>query len=159
MTHQIDIVVDEKYVQEIDSCELEQLLNRLLQEIGPSKNSHLTLTITGDEILQELNNAHRGLDYPTDVLSYPQSEDNDLFFPQNEFDADNYLGDIVISYPAAVRNTISSSTDIVQEIKHLVVHGALHLLGHDHDSLSSEKNMTEQEVLLLGEWVRDIWND
>ena len=159
MTHQIDIVVDEKYVQEIDSCELEQLLNRLLQEIGPGKNSHLTLTITGDEILQELNNAHRGLDYPTDVLSYPQSEDNDLFFPQNEFDADNNLGDIVISYPAAVRNTISSSTDIVQEIKHLVVHGALHLLGHDHDSLSSEKNMTEQEVLLLGEWVRDIWND
>ena len=159
MTHQIDIVVDEKYVQEIDSCGLEQLLNRLLQEIGPGKNSHLTITITGDEILQELNNAHRGLDYPTDVLSYPQSEDIDLFFPQNEFDADNYLGDIVISYHAEVRNNISSSTDIVQEIKHLVVHGALHLLGHDHDSLSSEKNMTEQEVLLLGEWVRDIWND
>ena len=159
MTHQIDIVVDEKYVQEIDSCGLEQLLNRLLQEIGPGKNSHLTITITGDEILQELNNAHRGLDYPTDVLSYPQSEDIDLFFPQYEFDDDIYLGDIVISYPAAVRNTISSSTDIVQEIKHLVVHGALHLLGHDHDSLSSEKNMTEQEVLLLGEWVRDIWND
>ena len=116
MTHQIDIVVDEKYVQEIDSCGLEQLLNRLLQEVGPDKNSPLTLTITGDEILQELNNAHRGLDYPTDVLSYPQSVDNDLFFPQNELDEDTYLGDIVISYPAALRNTTSSSTDIVQEM-------------------------------------------
>jgi len=159
MNHQIDILVDEKYVQEIDSCELIQLLNMLLQETGLDKSSHLTLTITGDEILQELNKTHRDLDYPTDVLSYPQLSNDDSLFPQNEFDADNYLGDIIISYPAAQRNTIKSSIDIIQEIKHLVVHGALHLLGHDHDSLSSEKKMTELEVLLLGEWVRDIWND
>ena len=159
MNHQIDILVDEKYVQKIDSCALVQLLNMLLQKIGLDKSSHLTLTITGDEILQELNKAHRGLDYPTDVLSYPQLSNDDSFFPQNEFDADNYLGDIVISYPAAQRNTIKSSIDIIQEIKHLVVHGALHLLGHDHDSQNSEKKMTELEVLLLGEWVRDIWND
>tara|TARA_B100000029_G_C17609400_1_gene968880 strand:+ start:13107 stop:13586 length:480 start_codon:yes stop_codon:yes gene_type:complete len=159
MNHEIDIVIDEKYIQEVDSSNLKQLLNKLLQEVGPSNSSHLTLTITGDEILQELNKTHRGLDYPTDVLSYPYVVDDGLIFPQNELGENNYLGDIVISYPAALRNTLTGDTDIAREIEHLVVHGGLHLLGYDHDSLVSEKSMTEQEVLLLGEWVRDIWND
>ena len=159
MKHQIDILVDEKYVQKIESCALKQLLNLLLQEMELDKTVHLTLTITGDEVLQKLNKLHRGFDYPTDVLSYPQLDNDAELFPRDEEDADDYLGDIVISYPAAQRNTIKTSNDIDQEIKHLMIHGALHLLGYDHDSSSSEQKMIEHEVLLLGEWVRDIWND
>ena len=62
MNHQIDILVDEKYVQKIESCALKQLLNLLLQEMELDKTVHLTLTITGDEVLQKLNKLHRGFD-------------------------------------------------------------------------------------------------
>ena len=114
----------------------------------------LTVRITGDDFLQQLNREHRGIDEPTDVLSFPATDDD---FPDDE-ELDGYLGDIAISVPAARRNSELTKTPIERELRHLVVHGVLHLLGFDHETDDDTVLMRAREVELLGDWVHAIWD-
>lgn len=114
----------------------------------------LTVRITDDELLQQLNREHRGIDEPTDVLSFSAVDDD---FPDEE-DEGGYLGDIAISLPAARRNSELTGTPIEREVRHLVVHGVLHLLGFDHETDDDTALMRAREVELLGDWVDAIWD-
>ena len=94
-----------------------------LQDVDPT--AEVTIVIEGDETLRDLNRQFLQIDAPTDVLS----------FPANEVDPDTglkYLGDIVISYPRAVEQAQSSGEKIADELRLLVIHGFLHLIGFDH---------------------------
>ncbi len=85
----------------------------------------LTLLVTGDERLRELNREFLGIDAPTDVLSFPADETD----PET---GRRYLGDVAISLPRAKAQALSGGHALEQELQLLVVHGVLHLLGHDH---------------------------
>ncbi len=113
----------------------------------------LTVRFTGDDFLRQLNREHRGIDEPTDVLSFPATDDG---FPDEE--PDGYLGDIAISIPAARRNAELTGTPFERELRHLVVHGVLHLLGFDHETDDDTASMRAREVELLGDWVHAIWD-
>jgi probable rRNA maturation factor len=120
-------------------------------------DAELTVRIGGDELLQKLNREHRGLDEPTDVLSFPATDDG---FPDPESDSvdGGYLGDIAISLAAAERNAELTGTPLDRELQHLVTHGVLHLLGYDHETEDDTAAMRAREVELLGEWVHAIWD-
>lgn len=118
------------------------------------EDAELTIRISGDELLQQLNRDHRGIDEPTDVLSFPAEDDE---FPGDPEDS-VYLGDIAISVPAARRNAGLTGTPLEREMRHLVTHGVLHLLGYDHESEDDTAAMRAREVELLGEWVHAIWD-
>ncbi len=98
----------------------------------------LTILQTDDSHLQDLNREYLDHDAPTDVLS----------FPAGETDPDTgalYLGDIVISIPRAAVQASEAGHSLEDEAQLLVVHGVLHLLGHDHaDPLDKARMWTAQ---------------
>ncbi|MBT5772822.1 MAG: rRNA maturation RNase YbeY [Dehalococcoidia bacterium] len=156
MTNRIELDIDDAYAAQVPSTELLALLDDVLAAESVDAAAQLTIRITGDELLQELNRTHRGIDAPTDVLSFPAEDDD---FPSGEnHESDSYLGDIAISVPAVHRNAELTGTLPDRELRHLVTHGVLHLLGYDHDSDEDEARMRAREVELLGGWVNAIWD-
>jgi probable rRNA maturation factor len=154
--NRIDIDVDNAYANQVPATELRAFLENVLAAESVSANAHLTILISGDKLLQELNHTHRGIDAPTDVLSFPTEEDD---FPRGEdYESDSYLGDIAISIPAVHRNAEFTAIPADRELRHLVTHGVLHLLGYDHESDADEARMRAREIELLGDWVNAIWD-
>lgn len=115
--------------------------------------AEVTLVIASDELLQQLNRDYLGIDAPTDVLSFAaqeDSEDNDPLFVTAP-EAENYLGDVIISYPMAERQALAAGHPVHDELCLLVVHGVLHLLGYDHATEEEEAAMwAAQDEVLAG---------
>lgn len=95
-------------------------------DLGPDwAHADLTIVLTDDRQLHELNLDFLGVDAPTDVLSFPAAEVD----PETE---SLYLGDIAISIPRATHQAQAGGHPVEAEAQLLVVHGTLHLLGYDH---------------------------
>ena len=114
-----------------------------LEHESQSLESDLSIVLTDDARLQELNRQYLGIDAPTDVLSFPSSEtDPDTGTP--------YLGDILISIPRAQSQAEAAGHALESEVQLLVVHGALHLLGHDHAEPEEKTRMWQAQAKILG---------
>jgi probable rRNA maturation factor len=102
---------------------IEQAAQAALRAAGAPADADLTVVLAHDEQLQQLNLQFLGIDAPTDVLSFPAGEvDPDTTRP--------YLGDVIISVARAQAQSLTHPVE--DELRLLVVHGVLHLLGHDH---------------------------
>ena len=102
------------------------LADRILDDSGRSE-AELSIFITDDEEIGSLNRIYRAIDRPTDVLSFSQLEgEGPIIAPQ-------LLGDVVISWETAQRQALELGHTIQFEMKRLLVHGVLHLLGFDHE--------------------------
>lgn len=106
------------------------------------QSSDLSIVITGDDQLQQLNRQFLGIDAPTDVLSFPADEDD----PDS---GERYLGDVLISYPRAAAQAASGGHPLQDELQLLVVHGVLHLLGYDHAEPAERAHMWEVQAQAL----------
>jgi probable rRNA maturation factor len=107
---------------------------------GPSfeKRSELSVVLTGDAEVRRLNREYRHKDKTTDVLSFPLLEGKKLSSGPEKTVA---LGDVVISIPQTRRQAAERGIVFSGELALLLVHGILHLLGHDHVTKSQEKKM------------------
>ena len=104
------------------------------------------MVLTDDPSIQELNRTFRGKDNPTDVLSFSQIEDWPTFSTQEHM----LLGDVVISLETAWRQAQAYGVTLEEEVARLLVHGVLHLVGHDHVHGGRQaRRMREAEVALL----------
>jgi probable rRNA maturation factor len=115
--------------------------------------AELTIVIVDDETIRTVNRDYRGVDAPTDVLSFAAQEgDEDLAVPEDlAAELDRYLGDILIALPYSLRQAARFGTTAEAELRLLVVHGVLHLLGYDHGSAEEETEMWSlQEAILAG---------
>ena len=112
----------------------EAALKTLAHEAFPGR-AELTLVITGDDQICALNRQYRGVDRPTDVLAFGDD--------QVEAAADKpfYLGDVIISYPRAHAQAQAAGHSTADELALLVIHGVLHLLGHDHAGRNEKRKM------------------
>ena len=106
---------------------------------GPEGEVHVL--VTGDETVQNLNRSWRDIDAPTDVLSFPDGDR----LPSGEV----LLGEIVISLDTARRQGAEQGHGELRELEELVLHGTLHLLGHDHER--DEGQMDAVELRLRSE--------
>lgn len=124
--------------QEVAAPRLEELLQRTAQKAlshqGSAKGSELSVLLADDALLQQLNREHLGEDVPTDVLSFPARDEN----PET---GEAYLGDIAISLPRAQAQAKSAGHSLETELQLLLVHGVLHLLGHDHAKAKEKQRM------------------
>jgi probable rRNA maturation factor len=102
----------------------------------------LTIVLSDDTQLQQLNLEYLGIDAPTDVLSFPAGETD----PET---GDLYLGDIIISVPRAALQANAAGHKTEQEVQLLIVHGVLHLLGHDHGELEEKARMWKAQGEIL----------
>ena len=114
----------------------------LTQQEIPAPAS-LTLLLTDDAQLQQLNNDYRGFDKPTDVLSFESGEE----MPGIGL----YLGDIAISIETAAKQASAASHTLLRELQLLTIHGVLHLLGHDHAEPEEKETMWAAQ--------NEIWNN
>jgi probable rRNA maturation factor len=112
--------------------------------VDQSTDGDLTIVLTDDVQLQELNREYLGIDAPTDVLSFPASETD----PET---ARRYLGDILISVPRAGEQARAAGHALDAEFQLLTVHGTLHLLGFDHADAEEKARMWEVQTEILEE--------
>jgi len=125
-----------------DASLLERAVRLTLGRESAPVDADLTIVLTDDAQLQELNRDYLGLDAPTDVLSFPASEsDPETGAP--------YLGDILISIPRAKIQAQAAGHRLEDEVQLLVVHGVLHLLGHDHAEAEDKARMWAAQAEVL----------
>lgn len=119
------------------------LARRALAAEGAPGLTELSVVITDDATVRDLNRRYRGEDAPTDVLSFDLRGDG---FAGN----DRLLGEVIISFETAARQSKAAGHPIEDELAHLLVHGVLHLLGYDHESPREARAMRAREEALLG---------
>ena len=105
----------------------------------------MTVRLSGDRDVRRLNHDFRGKDKPTNVLSFPSG---DAVGPRGTL----LLGDIVIAYGTVAREAAAQGKTIRDHLLHLVVHGVLHLLGHDHQRAADAVRMERIETALLADF-------
>jgi probable rRNA maturation factor len=132
----------------IDLASLESIASRALAAEHVAEPAELSIMVTGDERIRELNRTYRDTDAPTDVLAFAQSEGDQFAQPEG---APPHLGDVVISLDTAARQAGEFSIPLGDELSHLLVHGILHLLGYDHETEDEAATMRAHENAILGE--------
>lgn len=138
----IFIETREDLPQSIDQELVETAAHAALTHQSAPADADLTIVLTDDSQLQELNLEWMGIDSPTDVLSFP-SEETD---PETGL---AYLGDILISLPRAEEQAQAAGHALEAEVQLLVVHGILHLMGHDHAEAEEKQTMWKAQSEIL----------
>lgn len=126
----------------VDPALLEKAAAHTLSYTRAGIDQELTLVIGDDALLQQYNRQYLGVDAPTDVLSFP-AEYTD---PDTQA---HYLGDILISLPRAQQQAAAGGQPLAEELQLLVVHGVLHLLGHDHASSDDAGRMQAAQDAIM----------
>ena len=121
---------------------LERAALATLSHQKESPEADLTIVLADDAHLHELNRDYLGVDAPTDVLSFPASETD----PET---GARYIGDIIISVPYAAKGAAKAGHPVESELQLLVVHGVLHLLGHDHAEPKEKAKMWKAQAEVL----------
>jgi probable rRNA maturation factor len=129
-------------LREIDKGRTAALSRAVLDRIGRPE-SVLTVTFIRDRAMRRLNRDYRGMDRPTDVLSFAYHEEGEGAVAGDET---RHIGDVVISVETAERYARELSLSFDREIEHLVIHGALHLAGYDHETDNGEMNKLERKL-------------
>ncbi|MBE3589602.1 MAG: rRNA maturation RNase YbeY [Firmicutes bacterium] len=111
-------------------------------------HAHVDLTFADDAYLQELNREYRGVDRPTDVLSFPCYDPAELAGARAE--PAPLLGEVVVSVPRAQEQARAYGHSVEREMAFLAVHGVLHLLGYDHRTPEEEAAMQAAAEAVLG---------
>lgn len=143
----LDISWEEETVSLDDQEALAKLLNKAISECislsGGSDEAEVSLTLVDNPRIHQLNLEYRGVDRPTDVLSFALQEEVE---EEPEFECeDEMLGDIVISVERAREQAEEYGHSFEREIVYLAVHGTLHLLGYDHEEEIDRQEMRNKE--------------
>ncbi len=147
------IQIDPLFAVRVDAGDLAAAVRAALAAEGVPPGASLTILITDDATVRDLNRRYRGLDEPTDVLSFGESSAEPAageaeWVEPDEEDA-TYLGDIAIALPYAERQAGAAGRPLSEELAHLAVHGVLHLLGYDHAEPEEERVMRAKEDAAL----------
>jgi probable rRNA maturation factor len=106
----------------------------------------ISIRLTSDEEVHQLNAQYRQKDKPTNVLSFPMVQpDLIATVSQNSDDGELLLGDIVMAHGVCAREAMEKGVDVAEHATHLLVHGTLHLLGYDHLGDEEAESMEEIE--------------
>ena len=131
----------------VDARALKATVRTLLKAVGEG-DAGISVTLVNDDAIRELNREHRGKDKATDVLSFPLEPE--------PFSQERLLGDIVISIDTARRQAADYDAPVQREIYRLLIHGLLHVLGHDHME-SGEREVMEREERRLADAIGMPW--
>ena len=136
----MDLLIENKTTEEIEYREdIEKTIAEVLKTEGLADNYELSLSFVDREEIHKLNKEFRGVDRPTDVLSFPLDEQIEV--P----DANIMLGDIVICLDVAKDQAKEFGHSLRREIMYLTCHSTLHLLGYDHMEEEEKRQMRARE--------------
>lgn len=135
-----DVKLTKEEVSIFKKKNLQDLILKILkgEKIDISKNIYISLYITNDEKIQQINKEYRGKDMPTDVISFAYQESEEV---SNQI----ILGDIVLSIDRVRNQSIIYNNTLKRESMYLLCHSVLHLLGYDHIKDEDKKIMRKKE--------------
>ncbi len=150
----------EVYYEEIEKIDEESLIRNVvetvLKEEGVKKEVEVYITLTHNDNIRKINAEHRNIDKPTDVLSFPMFEREEIPMLKKESSSEEgqvetMLGDIIVSVEKVREQADEYGHSFKRELAYLVTHGMLHLLGYDH-MIKQEKvvmRKREEEILAI----------
>lgn len=158
----LEIVWDNEQEEYEIKDDLIALLESILQKAGEAEGidqGEVALTFVDNTRIHELNLEYRGIDRPTDVLSFAMNESGenelDIIYEVEEGEAledvPDVLGDIIISVTRAQEQAQEYGHSLERELGFLFVHGFLHLLGYDHQDEASEAEMMSKQEKVLAQ--------
>lgn len=165
----IDLIDDNNYLTEEHREIIERIINQAAKKLALGEGVEVDVSIVDNDVIQQLNRDYRGIDRPTDVLSFALEEDLedaptfdfDQFYDEESLDetldleanqqtpVSRHLGDIIISYQRTQEQAMDYNHPFERELAFLAVHGFLHLNGYDHMTEEDEEVMfsLQEEVL------------
>ena len=149
---EIAVIDESNYLKENQDTLIQEVIAQAAQHLNLGEDYEVDISIVSDQEIHELNRTYRGIDRPTDVLSFAleeTTEDDPLGQVALPTDLGRFLGDIIISYPRTQAQAEDYGHSLERELAFLAVHGFLHLNGYDHQSPEEEAEMfgLQEEVL------------
>ena len=152
----VSVQVFDEFEDAVCASWLESVCRAVLEQEGVRQQ--VSLVIADDETVRELNAEYRGLDRATDVLSFAFDNEGEYYgegdAPSEGLTGEDFvlppggsagLGEVIVSYPQAVRQAQEAGHSIRQELACLIAHGVLHLMGLDHMNDEDEREMNARE--------------
>jgi len=150
MAFTVEVQVDPPFAAQVDPAQVQRTVREVLVQEGRAEEGEVTVVITDDERVRELNRRYRGVDLPTDVLAFGGVAEGFVEAP----DLPSYLGDVVISYPRVQAQAEEQRHSPAEELALLVIHGVLHLLGYDHESPEEKEIMWARQEEILRHLIK-----
>lgn len=116
---------------------------------GEGAHVEVSVRLSDDEEVQRLNRDYRGKDKPTNILSFPMLEPEQVAATLQQDDMDLLLGDMALAFETTSREADEKGITLAAHVSHLLVHGTLHLLGHDHQDDQTADAMEALETRIL----------
>ena len=145
----VTVTVESTFAEQVPAHLLEEQASKVLAAEQAAPESELSVFVTDDETVQDLNRRFRHMDEPTDVLSFGLDDGPAFTTPPGSA---NQAGEVVISFPTALQQAREAGHGVEQELLHLLTHGVLHILGYDHEAPDDARKMRAKEEVLLEGW-------
>jgi probable rRNA maturation factor len=145
----VTVTVASTFAKQVEQRSLEDQANNVLAAEQVQPESELSVFVTDDETIQDLNRRYRDINEPTDVLSFGLDDDPAFAKPP---DSAPQAGEIVISFPTALQQASEGGHGVELELLHLLTHGLLHILGYNHETPDDARTMHAREEALLEGW-------
>ena len=140
------------YWEKPPGAEFEVLVQRGLEYINAPKSAEVSISFVDRDEIKELNREYRGVDKPTDVLSFPLTEPGEwMMAPDLPAGRPIALGDIIVCTDIAREQADTYGHSFERELGFLLIHGLLHLAGYDHMEPEEEKRMRRAQRDILGD--------
>jgi probable rRNA maturation factor len=143
---EVEVQVAPAYAGAVRATDLRQAVEMVLRR--EERPGQVTLVVTDEQGIRELQRDFLGQDEVTDVLAFATQEEVGPFVPAPE--AGNYLGDVIVCYPRALEQAQEQGHSVEAELALLTVHGTLHLLGYDHATEQERQAMWAVQDEILG---------
>lgn len=149
---EIDITLqDERWRADLPDIEAwtQKLLSSILsKQIPQASHVEVSIVLSDDDFVQDLNKTYRHQDKPTNVLSFPQTSEDMLDITQPFIS----LGDIIIAYETIKKEAEDQGKTFADHYSHMLVHGGLHLLHYDHQTDAQAQEMESLEIKILDDF-------
>ena len=149
---EINITVNRNIKSAVSKNWLENVTRQVLEAECVEQPVEMGLVITDGKTVQKLNRIYRSRDEATDVLSFQVASNADQKSDEpfvNAPDGVRHLGEVIISYPQALKQAQQQGQSVVRELALLIVHGMLHLLNYDHELPAEARGMRRRESEIL----------
>ncbi len=145
-------IADINYEEIEKNEEYEELIKEITEQCFKEEkldktNLYLSITLSNEEYIHKINKEIRNVDKPTDVLSFPMFEKNEI--PKTKTGIPDVLGDIIICIPIVKKQAIEYEHSFKRELAYMLVHGFYHLMGYDHIEEKDKQKMREKEENIL----------
>ncbi len=149
---EINVLFDEGLKDCLKADWLKNLAEQVLVSERADPGVEMGLVIASQEKVRQLNKTYLGEDEPTDVLAFSMLEQGttaDQLPFTTPPDGTVHLGEVIISYPQAAKQAGEHRHSVKREVAILIIHGILHLLGYDHDTLKPKRKMSAREAAII----------